>query len=89
MLFIVGVVLIAINIPIYIKIFKIFFKDKTSFERALRYAFRPNVISLFKGDLDKDIAHVFTLGIAILLCLLLTAIEIYVTVSVLKLIGMN
>jgi hypothetical protein len=52
--FIIVIVLIVLNIPLYKLIFKLFFKDSEDFSESLKYSFTPDIISLFRGEYWKD-----------------------------------
>lgn len=48
------IVLIVINIPIFIKLFKIMFPSRFDFMESLRYATTHNMVSLFRGQYTND-----------------------------------
>jgi hypothetical protein len=83
------VLLIFVNIPVYKKIAGLFFKEKASLDKAIHYYIRPSIISLFKGDLDKDIAHEFTLIVVIFLCVVITGGEYVILSLALRLLGIT
>lgn len=48
------IVLIVVNIPIFVKLFKTVFPTKIDFMESLRYSATNNIISMFRGEYMKD-----------------------------------
>lgn len=83
------IILLIINIPVYIKSFKYVFKSKDEFFESLKYENTSDLVSVFKGDILKDMAaeqrwrnFTFIIGIVLLT-------EYFLITMVLKIFGVN
>lgn len=79
------IALIVFNIfTVYKFLFRIFFKDSDYFNESVRYAFTPDIISLFKGEYWKDRVSEFTLGMFIISCVFATMIEYFIIKGIIQ-----
>lgn len=79
--------LIVFNIfTVYKFLFRFFFKDSDAFNESVRYAFTPDIISLFRGEYWKDRTSEFILSMFIFSCIAVTAVEYLIINSIVKLI---
>ena len=70
------VVLAIVNIPIYAILASVFFgKGTGGLGEGLRYAFTPDIISMFRGEYWEDRWASFKLSLWILLCIGAVAAE--------------
>lgn len=70
------IILIIINFfTVYKYLYRFFFNDTGDFQESVRYTFTPNIISLFRGEYWKDRIGEFKLGMFIVTCIIVTAIE--------------
>ena len=44
-------------------LFRFLFEDAEDFHECVRYAFTPNIVSMFRGDYANDVAKSFKLGL--------------------------
>ncbi len=65
-----------INIPVYILLFRRFFSDKEEFLESLNFFFRPNILSMFKGEFWEDLRAELKLGGFIAICGAILTVEI-------------
>ena len=61
--FILVLILLVINAPIFYFLGKLFFDDKDGFFEAVFYLFKPNLGSLFDGTIFDDWKASFKLGL--------------------------
>ena len=73
--FILIIILLAANIPIYKKLFKVFFPSEDDFKESVKYYFTPDLVSLFRGEYFKDRFSQGLLGIFLLSCGIVVAFE--------------
>lgn len=59
---IIFLILLILNIPIYTKLFGLFFEDTDEFYEAVKYSFIPDLFSFFKGEYSKDFFLSFKLS---------------------------
>lgn len=69
------VILLFVNIPVYKFYFSKIFRDSDDFNESIKYSFRPDLFSLFKGEYFKDQIGEFKLGIFIFACIFTVVIE--------------
>jgi hypothetical protein len=65
-----------INIPVYLFLFRQIFPNKEEFKEALRFSLRPDIFSLFKGELREDLTAELKLGLFLVCCAVLLTAEI-------------
>ncbi|MBM7570440.1 hypothetical protein [Aquibacillus albus] len=56
-------------------IFRSFFDDTDHFFECLKLDFRPNIISFFKGELRRDWAAEFRIGMFFFVCIIILIFE--------------
>ena len=61
-------VLIAVNLPVYVVLGRLFFGSWGDFLRVLRFWFTPNIISWFRGEYWEDRAAELLFGVYLLCC---------------------
>jgi hypothetical protein len=70
-----------------IKLFKLFykgiFKDSDDFHNSLKYSFRPDIISLFKGDYFKDYFAELKFSAFVILCVGTIFLEVIIANAIL------
>jgi len=82
-------ILLIVDIPIYYFIFKKIFKSKDEFFGALKYYFRPNLISVAKGEYFKDRENERKIGKFLAICILIFLVEEVVLSKILIYFGLN
>ncbi len=75
--------LIIINLPYIFYIWSFVFNDFKDFKSAIRYSFRWDVISFFKGELEKDWHAERGLKIFYYSIVIIVAVE-YMLINILK-----
>lgn len=83
------IVLGILNIPVYKWSFKKIFGSKEVFYECLKYDFTPDLISLFRGELLKDMAAEYRLSGFILLNVIVFMTEYFLLNGILSLIGVS
>ncbi len=86
---IIVIVLGILNIPIYRWSFKRIFGSKEVFYECLKYDFTPDFISLFRGELLKDMAAEYRLSGFVLLNVIVFMTEYYLVTRLLGAIGLQ
>lgn len=61
-------ILIAVNLPVYIVLGRLFFGSWSGFLRVLRFWLTPNIISWFRGEYWQDVAAELLFGVYLLCC---------------------
>ena len=62
------ILLVAANIPAYLFLGWIFFKDWDDFGECIRYSLTPDIVSLFRGEYWDDERATFKLWFWLLAC---------------------
>lgn len=75
--FIIAVVLILLNIPVYKVLYKLIFKDYDDFKESIHYSFIPNIVSLFRGEYCRDRIAEFKLSLLIAGCVIIVIGEFF------------
>ncbi len=78
-------VLLIVNIPFYLWLFKYFFADKEDFKESLHNLFRLDIISLMKGDFLYDLKAQLKIKFFFLLCLTVVLTEVILANELYKL----
>ena len=63
------IVLILVNTPLYVFLFKVIFPNKGDFAESVGYSFMPDIFSLFRGKLFEDWAASFKLSAFLFCCI--------------------
>jgi len=87
--FVIVIVLLIVNIPIYKWAFNLIFKSMDDFYESLRYVFTPDMFSLFRGEYVKDWFGEMKFHTFILLCGGAVFFEYALLSSLLKFIGIR
>lgn len=82
------IVLIFVNIPLYKRIFRLFFQSYEDFQEAFRYAATPDLISLIKGRFWKDQVSESRLSGFFFLCIAAVGLEFWMVYVVLHALSM-
>jgi len=80
------IVLLVVNIPVYKKIKEMLFPNPDDFSEAIRYAFTPDLLSLFRGEYWNDRIHEAALSFMFLGCIIVVAFEYFLIRVVLNII---
>jgi hypothetical protein len=78
------VILLIANIPIYKFYFSKIFRDSDDFNESVKYSFRPDIFSFFKGEYIKDQIGEFKLRIFIFVCIFTVVIEFMIIKSIIE-----
>jgi len=87
--FIIVLVLLVVNIPIYKVIFNSMFSSMDDFYESLRYVFTPDMFSLFRGEYMKDWFGEMKFQFFILMCGGVVFLEYTIISSLLKVVGIQ
>lgn len=85
MKFVIGIILVMLNMPLYYKMFWGLFEDMEDFKESVRYIFRWDFISLLKGQAFEDFVGEAKVGLFVFGCLALWFFEFIFLVSILGL----
>ncbi|MCH4887807.1 hypothetical protein EZV73_09495 [Acidaminobacter sp. JC074] len=77
MKFILIVILVVINFPLYKRVFNFMFESMEDFNESLRYVFTPDIFSLFKGEYMRDYLGELKIGMFLMICGVLVFLEYY------------
>ncbi|HEX2926354.1 MAG TPA: hypothetical protein VHP38_08895 [Ruminiclostridium sp.] len=78
--FLIAILLIIVNIPVYKRIFRLFFKDSEDFYDSVKFSFIPDLYSLFKGNYWEDKSNEAKLSFFMMCCILITGIEFFIVI---------
>ena len=87
--FIIVIVLLVVNIPIFKVIFNSMFSSKDDFYESLRYVFTPDMFSLFRGEYMKDWFGEMKIQFFVLLCGGAIFLEYTIISSLLRVVGIQ
>lgn len=72
------IIIAAVNIPVYKKIFKLFFDSMDDFNESMRYVFTPDIISLFRREYIKDWNGELKVQFFFLSCIIMVFLEYFI-----------
>lgn len=73
--FIIVIVLLALNIPVFKGVFGMMFSSMEDFNESLRYVFTPDIFSLFRGEYMKDYFGELKVSFFVGICALIVFLE--------------
>lgn len=71
------IVLIVVNTPLYYLFWKWIFKEWEVFGESLRFWFTPDILSIFRGELETDVLSEMRLWWWTFLCTAVVGLEYY------------
>ncbi|MCF1191026.1 hypothetical protein LRR18_05465 [Mangrovimonas sp. AS39] len=66
---------LILDIFLFAKLFRLFFKEKDSFNESVWYSFKPDLLSFFDGEFWRDKASETKLKLFLFLCFVIMAGE--------------
>ena len=79
--------LVIVNIPLYIKLNRIFYRDSEEFKQALLFVFRPDIFSLIKGEYWEDVTASMKAGLYFIICVAIVFLEFLVVKGIVEWFG--
>ncbi|HKL76427.1 MAG TPA: hypothetical protein VJ881_10215 [Halanaerobiales bacterium] len=84
MKFILILILLFLNIPLFKLIYRKIFIDKDDLKESVKYSVIPDIYSLFKGNFFKDIFGEFKLKVFLITCIIIIGLEFVIIKNILS-----
>lgn len=75
--------MILLDLPLFKIYFRLIFNDQEDFENSIKYIFRPDIFSLFKGEYFKDKFAEFKFSLFMVLIFITIIIEVLIVRGIL------
>lgn len=72
------IIIAAVNIPVYKKVFNFFFESMEDFNESMRFVFTPDLISLFRREYINDWYGEMKVSFFLLTCVFIVFLQYFI-----------